>query len=98
MQERVLGLRVEDTEIPNRLRQMVDLLVDEQSWRDVNTTGVCMEYLLKNGVLGVLVNISEADYPSGIRGETLRTVASMIDLSDEVRRPQGIALLLLTRS
>ncbi|OZJ05668.1 hypothetical protein BZG36_01408 [Bifiguratus adelaidae] len=68
---------------PASATKMVDLLVDEQSWRDSNSTGVCMEYLLKNGVLGVLVNISEADYPLGIRGETLRTIASMIDLSDE---------------
>lgn len=77
-------MNVSQTDIPQRLRQMVDLLVDEKGRLDDNSTGMCMEHFLKNGVLSVLVNnISEGDYPLGIRGETIRTVTAMIDLLDD---------------
>lgn len=62
-------------------------------------TGVCLEYLLKNGafssaskrpfcsrvpdVLGTLVRISETDRPSGIQVEVLRAVQNMVILLDE---------------
>ncbi|KAI9482932.1 MAG: Retinoic acid induced 16-like protein-domain-containing protein [Benjaminiella poitrasii] len=63
---------------------MVDLLVDEEARQEDNTTGLCMEYFLKNCILQYLVTIVEkADYPVGIRGEAIRTVASMIDLLDD---------------
>ena len=77
-------MHVQQTEIPSKLRQMVDLLVDEEARQEDNTTGLCMEYFLKNGVLQYLVTISEKeDYPVGIRGEAIRTIASMIDLLDD---------------
>ncbi|RUS17204.1 Retinoic acid induced 16-like protein-domain-containing protein [Endogone sp. FLAS-F59071] len=85
VEDKKTSMRVSQTDIPQRLRQMVDLLVDEEGRLDDNSTGVCMEYFLKNGVLSVLVNISEGDYPLGIRGETIRTVASMINLLDDTR-------------
>lgn len=63
---------------------MVDMLVDEEARQEDNATGVCMEYFLKNGILQYLVNISEKmDYPEGIRGESIRTIASMVDLLDD---------------
>ncbi|KAI9232863.1 MAG: Retinoic acid induced 16-like protein-domain-containing protein [Podila humilis] len=79
------SLHIQQTEIPMRLKNMVDLLVDEESRLDdvTGTTGVCMEYLLKNDVLGKLVNNSEADQPRGIVGETIRTIAGMINLLDD---------------
>ncbi|KAF9312704.1 hypothetical protein BG003_006013 [Podila horticola] len=79
------SLHIQQTEIPMRLKNMVDLLVDEESRLDdvTGTTGVCMEYLLKNDVLGKLVNNSEADQPRGIIGETIRTIAGMINLLDD---------------
>ncbi|KAF9098804.1 hypothetical protein BGX23_005155 [Mortierella sp. AD031] len=79
------GLHVQQTEIPMRLKNMVDLLVDEESRldEDTGTTGVCMEYLLKNTVLAILVNNAEGDQPKGIMGETIRTIASMINLLDD---------------
>ncbi|KAG0333648.1 hypothetical protein BG004_000738 [Podila humilis] len=79
------SLHIQQTEIPMRLKNMVDLLVDEESRLDdvTGTTGVCMEYLLKNDVLGKLVNNSEADQPRGIIGETIRTISSMINLLDD---------------
>ncbi|KAF9962073.1 hypothetical protein BGZ72_010679 [Mortierella alpina] len=77
------SLRVQQTEIPARLKTMVDLLVDEESRLDDGTTGVCMEYLLKHNVLVKLVNNSEGDEPRGIMGETIRTIAAMINLLDD---------------
>lgn len=77
-------MHVQQTEIPERLREMMDMLVDEEARQEDNTTGVCMEYFLKNGVLQYLVNVSEkADYPVGIRGEAIRTIANMVDLLDD---------------
>ncbi|KAG9297723.1 hypothetical protein G9A89_011238 [Geosiphon pyriformis] len=74
---------VGQTEIPQRLKTMVDLLVDEGlRLEDVNT-GVCMEEFLRNNILSDLVKLSETDYPPGIGGEVIRTVASMIDLLDD---------------
>ncbi|KAG0314585.1 hypothetical protein BGZ99_008048 [Dissophora globulifera] len=78
------SLDVRQTEIPQRLKNMVDLLVDEESrLDDAETTGVCMEYLLKHSVLAKLVNNAEGDEPKGIMGETIRTIASMINLLDD---------------
>ncbi|KAG0016892.1 hypothetical protein BGZ80_008824 [Entomortierella chlamydospora] len=77
---------LQQTEISFQLKNMVDLLVDEESrLEDVtSTTGVCMEYLLKNNILTKLVNIcAEGDKPRGIIGETIRTMASMINLLDD---------------
>ncbi|KAF9917120.1 hypothetical protein BX616_001896 [Lobosporangium transversale] len=78
------SLHVQQTEIPMRLKNMVDLLVGEESGLgDAGATGPCMEYLLKHDVLAVLVNNSEGDQPKGIMGETIRTIASMINLLDD---------------
>ncbi|CAG8498532.1 10297_t:CDS:2, partial [Ambispora gerdemannii] len=74
---------VDIIEIAERLKNMVDLLVDEGlRLEDVNT-GVCMEEFLRNNILSDLVALSEKDYPLGIRGEVIRTVASLIDLLDD---------------
>ncbi|KAK3808656.1 MAG: Retinoic acid induced 16-like protein-domain-containing protein [Benniella sp.] len=77
------SLNVQHTEIPAKLKTMVNLLVDEESGQDDGTTGVCMEYLLKNSILAKLVNNAEGDEPKGIMGETIRTIASMINLLDD---------------
>ncbi|KAF9911150.1 hypothetical protein EC991_004704 [Linnemannia zychae] len=76
---------IQQTDIPARLKNMVDLLVDEESRLDdaTGTTGVCMEYLLKHNVLGKLVNLAEKDQPKGLTGETIRTFAGMINLLDD---------------
>ncbi|GJJ78006.1 hypothetical protein EMPS_10365 [Entomortierella parvispora] len=79
------SLQVQQTDIPLKLKTMVDLLVDEESSLDdeAGTTGVCMEYLFKHAVLTKLVNNAEGDQPRGIMGETIRTIASMINLLDD---------------
>lgn len=78
-------MSIQQTDIPVRLKNMVDLLVDEESRLDdaTGTTGVCMEYLLKHNVLGKLVNLAEKDQPKGLTGETIRTFAGMINLLDD---------------
>ncbi|KAF9123369.1 Guanosine-diphosphatase [Mortierella sp. 14UC] len=79
------NMSIQQTDIPVRLKNMVDLLVDEESRLDdaTGTTGVCMEYLLKHNVLGKLVNLAEKDQPKGLAGETIRTFAGMINLLDD---------------
>ncbi|KAF9581534.1 hypothetical protein BGW38_001416 [Lunasporangiospora selenospora] len=79
------NLSVQQTEIPHRLKRMINLLVDEESSQDDDSgpTGVCMEYLLRNDILQSLVNYAEGDQPKGIMGETIRTIASMINLLDD---------------
>ncbi|KAF9653144.1 hypothetical protein BDM02DRAFT_2144149 [Thelephora ganbajun] len=62
---------------------MVDLLVSESSQTEEGGTGVCLEYLLKNDVLGTLVKLSEPDRPFGIQAEVLRSVQNMVVLLDE---------------
>lgn len=42
-----------------------------------------MEYLFKNNILAKLVNSAEGDQPRGIMGETIRSMASMINLLDD---------------
>jgi hypothetical protein len=83
-EDRKANIHVQQTEIPVKLREMVDLLVDEEARQEDNTAGVCMEYFLKNGILQYFVNVAEkADYPVGFRGEAIRTIASMVDLLDD---------------
>ncbi|KAG0274150.1 hypothetical protein BGZ95_010058 [Linnemannia exigua] len=79
------NVSIQQTDIPGRLKNMVDLLVDEESRLDdaTGTTGVCMEYLLKHNVLGKLVNLAEKDQPKGLTGETIRTFAGMINLLND---------------
>ncbi|ORX90651.1 hypothetical protein K493DRAFT_409768 [Basidiobolus meristosporus CBS 931.73] len=62
---------------------MIDTLVQEEIRTDEGTTGACMEYALKNNIIDSLVQLSEADVPPGIRGETIRAVSNMINLLDD---------------
>jgi hypothetical protein len=81
--ERQLTKGIKSTEAPNRLQAMVDSLVWESSRTEEGMTGACMEYLLKNDVLGNLVRLSESDRPFGIQAEVLRAVQNMVVLLDE---------------
>ncbi|KAH0830556.1 Retinoic acid induced 16-like protein-domain-containing protein [Lanmaoa asiatica] len=81
--ERQLMRGIESTNVPAHLQSMVDSLVWESSRTEEGGTGACLEYLLKNDVLGTLVRLSEPDRPSGIQAEVLRTVQNMVVLMDE---------------
>ncbi|KAH9063451.1 Retinoic acid induced 16-like protein-domain-containing protein [Lactarius vividus] len=81
--ERQLSKGIASTDVPTNLKVMVDLLVLESTRTEEGGTGVCLEYLLKNDVLGTLVRLSETDRPSGIQAEVLRAVQNMVILLDE---------------
>lgn len=46
--ERALHFGIARTDVPARLQSMVDALVFESNRTDEDSTGACMEYLLKN--------------------------------------------------
>ncbi|KAK7014873.1 Retinoic acid induced 16-like protein-domain-containing protein [Favolaschia claudopus] len=81
--ERQLTRGIKSTDVPAHLQSMVDALVLESTRTEEGGTGACLEYLLKNDVLGTLVRLSETDRPSGIQAEVLRAVQNMVVLLDE---------------
>ncbi|KAJ7273700.1 Retinoic acid induced 16-like protein-domain-containing protein [Mycena haematopus] len=81
--ERQLTRGIKSTDVPAHLQSMVDSLVMESTRTEEGGTGACLEYLLKNDVLGTLVRLSETDRPSGIQAEVLRAVQNMVVLLDE---------------
>ncbi|KAG1731891.1 Retinoic acid induced 16-like protein-domain-containing protein [Suillus lakei] len=81
--ERQLTKGIESTDAPAHLQSMVDALVRESSRTEEGATGACLEFLLKNDVLGTLVRLAEPDRPSGIQAEVLRAVQNMVILMDE---------------
>ncbi|OAX44636.1 hypothetical protein K503DRAFT_846344 [Rhizopogon vinicolor AM-OR11-026] len=81
--ERQLTKGIKFTDAPAHLQSMVDALVWESSRTEEGATGACLEFLLKNDVLGTLVRLAEPDRPSGIQAEVLRTVQNMVVLMDE---------------
>ncbi|KAI1795931.1 Retinoic acid induced 16-like protein-domain-containing protein [Ganoderma leucocontextum] len=81
--ERQLTRGIKSTDVPTHLQSMVDSLVWESTRTEEGATGACLEYLLKNDVLGTLVKLSESDRPFGIQAEVLRAVQNMVVLLDE---------------
>ncbi|KAG1782479.1 Retinoic acid induced 16-like protein-domain-containing protein [Suillus placidus] len=81
--ERQLTKGIKSTDAPAHLRSMVDALVRESSHTEEGATGACLEFVLKNDVLGTLVRLAEPDRPSGIQAEVLRAVQNMVILMDE---------------
>ncbi|KAI0030828.1 Retinoic acid induced 16-like protein-domain-containing protein [Vararia minispora EC-137] len=81
--ERQLTRGIKSTDVPAHLQTLADLLVSESTRAEEGATGQCLEYLLKNDVLGTLVRLSETDRPFGIQAEVLRTVQNMVILMDE---------------
>ncbi|KAF9464685.1 Retinoic acid induced 16-like protein-domain-containing protein [Collybia nuda] len=81
--ERQITKGIKSTDVPTHLQSLVDALVWESTRTEEGGTGACLEYLLKNDVLGTLVRLSETDRPSGIQAEVLRAVQNMVVLMDE---------------
>ncbi|PPQ86244.1 LOW QUALITY PROTEIN: hypothetical protein CVT25_005573 [Psilocybe cyanescens] len=81
--ERQLSKGIKSTNVPELLGSMVDSLVAESTRTEDGGTGACLEYLLKNDVLGTLVRLSETDRPAGIQAEVLRAVSNMVVLLNE---------------
>ncbi|KAM4756495.1 FHF complex subunit HOOK-interacting protein 2B isoform 1-T1 [Cyanocitta cristata] len=59
------------TDIPWRLRQMLDILVYEEKQRPAGETGPCLEYLLQHKLLETLGTLGKAEYPPGMRQQVL---------------------------
>ncbi|QRW16309.1 copper resistance-associated P-type ATPase [Rhizoctonia solani] len=81
--ERQLTRGIGSTNVPAHLQAMVDALVWESTRGDQESTGACLESLLKNDILGTLVSLSEADRPFGVQAEVLKTVGNLVVLMDE---------------
>ncbi|GJJ12443.1 hypothetical protein Clacol_006685 [Clathrus columnatus] len=81
--ERQLTKGISSTDVPIHIKLLVDSLVWESTRADEGTTGQCLEYLLKNDILGNLVRLSETDRPFGIQALVLRSIANLVVLLDE---------------
>uniref|UniRef100_A0A4W4FET0 FHF complex subunit HOOK interacting protein 2B n=1 Tax=Electrophorus electricus TaxID=8005 RepID=A0A4W4FET0_ELEEL len=62
---------VKQTDIPWRLRQMLDILVYEERRQEDEETGPCLEYLLQHKVLETLCTLGKAQYPPGMSQQVL---------------------------
>ncbi|WWC70800.1 uncharacterized protein I206_104752 [Kwoniella pini CBS 10737] len=76
--ERQLVRGISSTQVPNQLRHIVDALAYESNRTDEDTTGACLEYFLKNDLLGQLERLCEPDRPYGIKAEVLRAINNLI--------------------
>ncbi|XP_039180126.1 protein FAM160B2 isoform X2 [Crotalus tigris] len=59
------------TDIPWRLKQMLDILVYEEKQQQEGETGPCLEYLLQHKILETLSTLGKAEYPPGMRSQVL---------------------------
>ncbi|XP_034286585.1 FHF complex subunit HOOK-interacting protein 2B isoform X2 [Pantherophis guttatus] len=61
----------QQTDIPWRLKQMLDILVYEEKQQPEGETGPCLEYLLQHKILETLSTLGKAQYPPGMRSQVL---------------------------
>ncbi|XP_071013401.1 FHF complex subunit HOOK-interacting protein 2B isoform X1 [Oncorhynchus clarkii lewisi] len=62
---------VKQTDIPWRLKQMLDILVFEEAQQGQEEMGPCMEYLLQHKLLETLCTLGKAQYPPGMNQQVL---------------------------
>lgn len=62
---------VKKTDIPWRLKQMLDILVYEEKQHGSAETGPCMEYLLQHKILETLCTLGKAEYPPGMKQQVV---------------------------
>uniref|UniRef100_UPI00398F6F0C FHF complex subunit HOOK interacting protein 2A-like n=1 Tax=Pristiophorus japonicus TaxID=55135 RepID=UPI00398F6F0C len=72
------NLPVKQTDIPWRLRQMVDILVYEEKQSESGETGPCMEYLLQHKILETLCTLAKAGYPPGMKQQVLLLLTKLL--------------------
>ncbi|CAI5783172.1 Family with sequence similarity 160 member B2 [Podarcis lilfordi] len=60
-----------ETDIPWRLKQMLDILAYEEKKQPSGETGPCLEYLLQHKILETLSTLAKAEYPTGMRSHVL---------------------------
>uniref|UniRef100_A0A8D0CLT1 FHF complex subunit HOOK interacting protein 2B n=1 Tax=Scleropages formosus TaxID=113540 RepID=A0A8D0CLT1_SCLFO len=66
------------TDIPWRLRQMLDILVYEERQQESEETGPCMEYLLQHKILETLCTLAKAQYPPGMNQQVLAFFSKLL--------------------
>ncbi|CAL8333039.1 unnamed protein product [Arctogadus glacialis] len=66
------------TDIPWRLKQMLDILVYEEGQQVVEETGPCLEYLLQHKLLETLCTLGKAQYPPGMLQQVLLFASSLL--------------------
>ncbi|XP_029793092.1 protein FAM160B2 isoform X2 [Suricata suricatta] len=67
------------TDIPWRLRQMLDILVyEERQQTTAGEAGPCLEYLLQHKILETLCTLGKAEYPPGMRQQVLQFFSKVL--------------------
>ncbi|XP_040827210.1 protein FAM160B2 isoform X2 [Ochotona curzoniae] len=73
------------TDIPWRLKQMLDILVYEEGQQTAAAeAGPCLEYLLQHKILETLCTLGKAEYPPGMRQQVLQFFSKVLA---QVRHP-----------
>ncbi|CAK8682922.1 FHF complex subunit HOOK interacting protein 2A-like [Clavelina lepadiformis] len=62
---------VTDSNIPSHLKQMLQILIQEEAEREPGDTGPCMEYMLQHKLLETLHTLGKADCPPGMKQQVL---------------------------
>ncbi|XP_037619232.1 protein FAM160B2 isoform X2 [Sebastes umbrosus] len=75
---------VKQTEIPWRLKQMLDILVYEEKQQAVEDTGPCLEYLLQHKLLETLCTLGKAQYPPGMVQQVLMFFSKLLS---QIQKP-----------
>ncbi|XP_004630693.1 protein FAM160B2 isoform X2 [Octodon degus] len=67
------------TDIPWRLKQMLDILVyEEQQQSAAGEAGPCLEYLLQHKILETLCTLGKAEYPPGMRQQVFQFFSKVL--------------------
>ncbi|XP_047407346.1 FHF complex subunit HOOK interacting protein 2B isoform X1 [Sciurus carolinensis] len=70
---------VKKTDIPWRLRQMLDILVyEERQQAAAGEAGPCLEYLLQHRILETLCTLGKAEYPPGMRQQVFQFFSKVL--------------------
>ncbi|XP_077887035.1 FHF complex subunit HOOK-interacting protein 2B isoform X2 [Ictidomys tridecemlineatus] len=70
---------VKKTDIPWRLRQMLDILVYEERQQVAAVeAGPCLEYLLQHRILETLCTLGKAEYPPGMRQQVFQFFSKVL--------------------
>ncbi|KAM8919315.1 FHF complex subunit HOOK-interacting protein 2B isoform 1-T1 [Lycaon pictus] len=67
------------TDIPWRLKQMLDILVyEERQQTGAGEAGPCLEYLLQHKILETLCTLGKAEYPPGMRQQVFQFFSKLL--------------------
>ncbi|XP_036096910.1 protein FAM160B2 isoform X1 [Molossus molossus] len=69
---------VKETDIPWRLKQMLDILVYEERQQAAGEAGPCLEYLLQHKILETLCTLGKAECPPGMRQQVFQFFSKVL--------------------